>query len=142
MANVGDNHIHIEYHAPSKRGRQIFGGLVAYNEVWVTGAHSATSINFSQDVEIGGTKIPSGKYALFTIPGELMWTLIINENWDQHLADDYDASLDVVRLELEPQKLEVPEEMLSYEVKTFTNEKGAINISWDDVSIEFEVNNR
>ena len=71
-----------------------------------------------------------------------MWTLIINENWDQHLADDYDASLDVVRLELEPQKLEVPEEMLSYEVKTFTNEKGAINISWDDVSIEFEVNNR
>ena len=48
MANVGNSHVHIEYNAPSKRGRVIFGGLVAYDEVWVTGAHSATTINFSE----------------------------------------------------------------------------------------------
>ena len=57
MTNVGENHVHIEYHSPSKRGRQIFGGLVAYDEIWVTGAHNATSISFTRDVEIGGVEI-------------------------------------------------------------------------------------
>ena len=46
MTNVGDNHIHIEYSSPSVRGRQIFGGLVAYGEVWVTGAHKQRASTF------------------------------------------------------------------------------------------------
>lgn len=141
MANVGGNHIHIEYHSPSKRGRQIFGGLVAYGEVWVTGAHSATSINFSNDVEVNGVTISKGKYALFTIPGENEWTVIINKNFDQHLADEYDRADDLVRLTATPEKLEEPIESLTYEVITVNDRTGAVIISWDNVSISFEVKN-
>lgn len=141
MTNVGKNHVHIEYHSPSKRGRQIFGGLVAYGEVWVTGAHSATSIRFSKDVEIGGTQIPVGKYALFTIPGEEEWTVIINNNWEQHLADDYDQAEDVVRFQVTPRKLDQPVESLTYLVEPVDEMTGTITISWDDVAISFEVKN-
>ncbi|MDW3197045.1 MAG: DUF2911 domain-containing protein [Cytophagales bacterium] len=141
MTNVGKNHVHIEYHSPSKRGRQIFGGLVAYGEVWVTGAHNATSIRFSKDVEIGGTQIPIGKYALFTIPGEEEWTVIINKNWEQHLADDYDQAEDVVRFQVTPKKLDQPMESLTYLVELVDEATGTITISWDDVAISFEVKN-
>ncbi len=141
MTNVGDNHIHIEYHAPSKRGRQIFGGLVAYNEVWVTGAHSATFIQFSDDVEIGGTEITAGKYALFTIPSEDEWTIIINKNWDQHLADDYDAAEDLVRVQSIPQYLNEPVETLTYEIKALNEQEAQISIAWDNVQVNLDIKN-
>ena len=141
MTNVGKNHVHIEYHSPSKRGRQIFGGLVAYGEVWVTGAHNATSIRFSKDVEIGGVEIPEGKYALFTIPREDEWTVIINKNWDQHLADEYDQAEDIVRLKVTPEKLDEPVESLIYEVIAEDAKTGTIVISWDDVRISFTIKN-
>ncbi|MCE7994923.1 MAG: DUF2911 domain-containing protein [Roseivirga sp.] len=139
MTNIGQTHVHIEYHAPSVRGRQIFGGLVAYNEVWVTGAHSATSINFPNDVSLNGNKVPKGKYALFTIPGESEWTVIINENYEQHLADDYDEKLDVARLKVRPEKLAETQEQLLYKVEETATGKGIISISWADVKISFEV---
>jgi len=56
--NVGDAHISVYYHSPAVRDRVIWGGLVPYGEVWVTGAHSATSIEFSKAIEIEGTTIP------------------------------------------------------------------------------------
>ena len=139
MTNIGNTHVHIEYHAPSVRGRQIFGGLVAYNEVWVTGAHSATSINFPNDVSLNGNKVPKGKYAFFTIPGESEWTIIINENFEQHLADDYDQELDITRFTVKPEKLAETQEQLLYEVKSTGDKEGTISISWADVKVTFNV---
>jgi hypothetical protein len=97
MANIGSVHVHIDYSSPSVRGREIFGGLVAFDEVWVTGAHSATNISFDKDLMIEGKEVKSGKYALFTIPGKESWTVILNSNYDQHLADDYTEEEDVAR---------------------------------------------
>ena len=139
MTNIGNTHVHIEYHAPSVRGRQIFGGLVAYNEVWVTGAHSATSINFPNDVSLNGNKVPKGKYAFFTIPGESEWTIIINENFEQHLADDYDQELDVIRFTVKPERLTETQEQLLYEVQSTGEKEGTISISWADVKVTFNV---
>ncbi|MHC2991549.1 hypothetical protein OB13_08120, partial [Pontibacter sp. HJ8] len=94
---VGNAHILINYHSPAVRGRVIWGGLVAYNQVWVTGAHSATTLSTDTDITLGGKQLPAGKYALFTIPGQDEWTIIINRNWEQHLADDYSEDEDVLR---------------------------------------------
>ncbi|SMD43752.1 Protein of unknown function [Aquiflexum balticum DSM 16537] len=136
MANIGSNHVHIDYSAPSVRGRQIFGGLVAYNEVWVTGAHSATSISFSEDIRLDGKTISKGKYALFTIPGEDEWVVIINKNWDQHLADDYDESKDVIRITISPEKLQDQVEQLNFKVENLGNKNGQIVFQWSDIEIQ------
>ncbi len=65
------------------KGRKIFGGIVPYGQVWRTGANNATKITFSTPVKLDGHDIPAGTYALFTIPGEDEWTIIINKNANQ-----------------------------------------------------------
>ncbi len=141
MTNIGDNHVHVAYNSPGRRGRKIFGGLVGYGEVWVTGAHRATTINFSKDVKIADVKVEKGKYALFTIPGEQEWTIIINANWDQHLADEYDQAEDLVRLMVSPTKLTEPVEWLTFDIKEIDDNTGVVSISWGEVTVSFEINN-
>lgn len=97
MANIGKAHIHIEYNSPAVRKRIIWGGLVPLDEVWVTGAHNATSISFSHNVKIEDKIIEKGKYAFFTIPNKDEWTLILNKNWEQHLTDEYSEKDDILR---------------------------------------------
>jgi hypothetical protein len=136
---IGNTLVQIDYHSPGVRGRTVFGGLVAYNEVWVTGAHSATTIEFSTDVELNGNRIKKGKYALFTIPGKDEWTLIINEDYNQHLADNYDQNKDVLRLQLMPETLETIQEHLLYEVTPVENNEGTISINWADIKVSFKI---
>jgi len=138
MSNVGDSHVHIDYSAPSVKGRKIWGGLVAYDQIWVTGAHKATSINFPNDVMIKDAKVSSGKYALFTIPSKSEWTLILNKNWDQHLADDYDQSLDIVRFKVNPEKIEQLHEQLTFDVKEKGGNTGSVSMSWEKLKISFD----
>jgi hypothetical protein len=141
MAMVGGNHIHIDYSSPSVRGRQIFGGLVAFGEVWVTGAHKATSIQFDKAVRIGEKEIPAGKYGLFTIPGDNEWTVILNQVWDMHLADDYDAGKDLVRISVAPEKLLDTVESLTYTVNETSKGTAEISVAWDKTKITFEIKN-
>ena len=141
MEIVDGNHIHIDYSSPSVRGRQIFGGLVAFGEVWATGAHKATWIQFDKPVSIGNQTIPAGKYGLFTIPGEQEWTVILNSVWDMHLADDYDASNDVIRITCTPETLDNPVESLTYQVQKIASQTTEISMAWDKTKIKFVLKN-
>ncbi|WP_245889434.1 DUF2911 domain-containing protein [Cecembia rubra] len=133
--NVGDTHITIKYHSPAVRERVIWGGLVPYGEVWVTGAHSATNIEFSKAIQVEETTIPKGKYAFFTIPGQDRWTLILNKNWEQHLADDYDQAEDVIRIEVTPDAEMPLAEQLTYTIEDKGEGSGAIRMSWEKLSV-------
>lgn len=141
MAVIGGNHIHIDYSSPRVRGRQIFGGLVGFGEVWSTGAHKATSIHFEKNVRINGKEIPAGKYGFFTIPGENEWTLILNKVWDMHLADDYNPSEDVIRITVTPETLHETVESLTYSVTEKSANTAEISMAWDKTRISFEVIN-
>lgn len=138
MANVGKAHVHIEYNAPAVRKRVIWGGLVPYNEVWVTGAHQATFISFSQDVEIAGKVIKKGKYGFFTIPNEKEWTLILNKNWKQHLTDEYSEKEDVLRWKVTPEA-NAHTERLAYQVIAEENKAGKVVFLWEKVKISFDI---
>jgi hypothetical protein len=133
MKTIGDTHIHIEYGSPGVKGRMIWGGLVAYDQVWATGAHNATSIDFSKDVTIGGKKIPKGKYALFTIPGKTEWTIILNTNYQQHLADAYNISEDIVRVKVKPVRKQQVTQRLTYSVIPSGKDAGVM-IEWEYLS--------
>ncbi|HRO71258.1 MAG TPA: DUF2911 domain-containing protein [Chitinophagaceae bacterium] len=134
MNTINNNHVHIEYNSPGVKGRTIWGGLVAYDKVWVTGAHSATSVQFSKDVEINGTKIPAGKYAFFTIPGKEKWTLVLNQNYDQHLADEYSETEDLVRVEVVPTQHDMVQR-LTYHVNKIDDTKAEIVVNWEKLQV-------
>lgn len=138
VGTINGDSIIINYHSPGVRKRVIWGGLVPYDEVWVTGAHDATTIEFNKPLKIGGKEIPGGKYALFTIPGRNVWTVIINKHWEQHLATEYDQKDDVVRVNIKP-KTNKHTERLQYFIEDKGNGKGTITMAWEEVKIDFDV---
>lgn len=136
MGDIGQSHLHIAYSSPGVKGRVIWGGLVGYNKVWVTGAHKATCIIFTEPIMFGGQHVPTGAYALFTIPRENeAWTVILNKNYDQHLADDYDEKEDVLRIAVAPSENEKLVQRLSYTVTNSTKDKGDLTIQWGKMSL-------
>ena len=137
MAIVGDAHIHIEYSAPSVRGRIIYGGLLAYGEVWQSGAHNATWIETNKDIILNENLLKAGKYGFFTIPNKDKWTIIFNENWNQHGKDDYNESEDVLRFDVTPKISEKITEQLIYHVERINDQEGTISLSWEKVLVKF-----
>ncbi|HEY5824325.1 MAG TPA: DUF2911 domain-containing protein [Cyclobacteriaceae bacterium] len=134
-AQIGEAHITILYTAPAVRNRIIWGGLIAYDQVWSTGAHKATSFEINHSFSIGGKRIPAGKYGIFTIPGKDKWTFILNKNWNQHLADDYDSKDDVTRITVAPKNLSKIQERLGYSIKELSETECVLEISWEKIKI-------
>ena len=137
MAIVGDAHIHIEYSAPSVRGRIIYGGLLAYGEVWQSGAHNATWIETNKDIILNENLLKAGKYGFFTIPNKDKWTIIFNKNWNQHGKDEYNESEDVLRFDVTPKISEKITEQLIYKVERINDQEGTISLSWEKVLVKF-----
>ena len=79
---VATTEITIVYDRPVARGRELFGGIVAYGEIWNTGANDATKASFSQSVTINGMPLPAGDYSLWAIPDPNEWTVIFNRAAD------------------------------------------------------------
>ena len=134
-ASVDGTDITINYSQPSVKGREIFGGLVPYGEVWRTGANEATTFEASSDVQIEGQTLPAGKYALFTIPTEEAWTVIFNNVPDQWGAYDYDEAQDALRVEVTPEDTSEAVETLTFEV----GDDGNVTMMWADKSVSFDV---
>jgi Protein of unknown function (DUF2911) len=134
MANIGNCHVHVDYGSPGVKGRNIWGGLVAYNQVWAAGAHKATTIQFSESIQVGDKKIAAGKYGLFMLPGKKEWTVIINTQYDQHLADDYDSTKDVARVTVTPVIANKNVQRLTYTVE-IGDKKGALIFAWEQIKI-------
>lgn len=138
VGTIGGDTVAIKYHSPGVRKRIIWGGLVPFDEVWVTGAHDATLLEINKPFIVAGKTISAGKYALFTIPGKKEWTVIINKHWKQHLASEYDEKDDVVRLKVKP--IKVPHtERLQYFIEEGKNGKGRLAVAWEKIRIEFSV---
>jgi hypothetical protein len=135
VAVINGDSVKNGYHSPGVRKRVIWGGLVPYNEVWVTGAHDATTLEIPKSIIVNGTEIPAGKYAFFSIPGKKEWALIINKHWKQHLATDYDEKDDVIRVKVKPKKVSHTERLQYFiEMKKANNE--TIAVAWETIRVE------
>ena len=134
-AIISGDSIKVNYHSPGVRRRIIWGGLVPYDEVWVTGAHDATTLEVPKAFVVNGKEIPAGQYAFSTIPGKKEWTIIINNNWEQHLASEYDEKDDIVRVKVRPKKNEHTER-LQYFIEIKQSNTGTIAVAWEKVKVE------
>jgi hypothetical protein len=135
---VGLTDVVIEYSRPAVAGRKIWGGLVPMDKVWRTGANSATGISFSKDVEIAGKPIKAGDYALFTIPSENEWTIIINSNEGQKGSTDYKESLDIHRFKVKAEKAPAFKERLEFIIEPLNDNEGKVTLTWENVMVAFK----
>ena len=81
----------VEYSRPFKKDRLIFGNksegaLVPFGEYWRTGANAATNFSINSEITISGIQLMSGKYRLYTVPGEEQWEVFVNSEADTFFA--------------------------------------------------------
>ena len=135
-----DTYLKITYSQPGKRGREIFGQLVPFDQVWRTGANEATEITITRDVKINGSDLKAGSYSLFTIPARDKWTIILNSDLGLWGAYNYNPKMDVL-------KFDVPANLINdgvvYEVFTLLldqkNDKADLMMAWDRTKVTIPI---
>lgn len=129
-------YVKIHYSSPRKRGREIFGGLEPYNEVWRFGANEATELTTTQPILFGDQELPAGTYALFAIPREDTWTIIVNEYLGQWGAFSYSEDGDVLRVDVPAQQADKIYEAFTIRLDENEGEPGASMVAiWDNTMI-------
>ena len=132
--------ISIDYGRPAVKGRVIFGDLVPFGEVWRAGANEATKITFGQEVLFGNQKVKKGTYALYIVPQEKEWKIILNKGVNNWGAFNYDAKDDVVSTTVPVKKMNEKMERFTINFEDITDEKLNLVFEWDktraDVPIE------
>lgn len=128
--------VKIVYSSPAVKERKIWDGLVPYNEVWRTGANEATFLKTEKDIKINGKMLPKGSYALFTIPTDSSWTIIFNKEWNQWGAYNYNANLDVFRLNVLPKQSAFSERM------KFEFQNNQLIFKWENISYSLELTSK
>lgn len=135
---IGLTEVAISYSRPNVKGRDVWGKLVPYNEVWRTGADEATTISFGDEVKINGSRIEPGKYSLFTIPDADRWTIIFNKAAKQWGAFNYDSTKDILRIKAKPIQHEFTES-LQFSFSNVTVNSADVNIDWENVRVHFTI---
>jgi len=133
---IGTTQVTINYGRPSVNGRQVFGELEAYGEVWRTGANESTAITFSGPVMIEGQKVEVGTYALYTIPREDEWTIIINSklSW----GTSYDESQDLLRVDVPSMDAPHREQFMIF-FEEVTNSSAECVLHWNKTKVPFTI---
>lgn len=127
--------ITLTYSRPNVKGRKIFGYVEPYDKVWRTGANSATVINFSDEVTLEGNKVPAGEYALFSIPGENQWTIILSKKAKQWGAYTYSQNDDYLRFNVKPVKLKQPVETFTLQFENMFPTSGELHLLWENTGL-------
>lgn len=136
---VGLTDVEVVYSRPSAKGRKVFGELVPFGEVWRTGANNATSVSFSTAVKIGGTDVPAGKYALFTIPAAGEWTVILSKVTEQWGSYQYDKKDDQVRVMVKPVALAEAVETLEIGIGDLRDTSATLVITWEKTRVPVKI---
>jgi hypothetical protein len=133
-----DAYIKITYSQPHKRGREIFGNLVPFDEVWRTGANEATELTTTKNIQINGTLLKAGTYSLFTIPQKDSWTIIINSEVGLWGAYNYNSKLDVFRFNIPISTTDTIHESFTIQFD-HRNEVADLLLYWDRTKISIPV---
>jgi hypothetical protein len=135
-----DAYIKITYSQPLKRGREIFGDLVPYGQVWRFGANEATEITATKNISLNGFLLKAGTYSMFAIPQKDKWTIIINSELGLWGAYNYNHRLDVLRFDIPVQSITTG---AVYEPFTLQfdqrNDVADLLILWDRIKLSIPV---
>lgn len=131
VATIGSATIAVDHGQPQKRGREIWGALVPWGELWRTGANRATHFTTDRPLVLGGTlAVPAGEYTLYSIPQPDGGLLIVNRQTGQG-GTTYDAARDLGRVPLVRSRLDAPTEAFAIDVESTGAASGRLVLRWD-----------
>jgi hypothetical protein len=136
---LNDLKLAVFYNRPSKKGRDIFGGLVPYNKVWRTGANEATTFETNKNLMVDGILVPAGKYTLWTVPKDSVWNVIFNTKqypWgvDAEMQPMWDPNYDIMEIDVPVEKLDKAVEQFTIAFDNSTDNL-ELTMAWDHTKI-------
>jgi len=137
--NFGIGSIELNYSRPGKKDRKIMGDVVPFGKVWRTGANAATTINFSDDVTIGGVEVKAGKYGLLSIPDAKKWTIIISKDVTVNSPANYKMENDVVRVEAAAMQIPMTIENFTMNLSDITASTCNLQLMWENTFVQFAI---
>jgi hypothetical protein len=138
MQRIGITDITINYHRPLANGRQIWGKVVPYGQVWRAGANENTTITFTDPVMIEGQALDKGTYGVHMIPGESQWTVIFSKNSTSWGSFTYKQEDDALRVNVKAQAAE-EHDALTYDFDDVKPGSAVVTMRWEKVAVPFKV---
>ena len=138
---VGLTEISLSYSRPSAKGRSVFGELVPFGKVWRTGANASTKLTFTEDVKIAGNNLPAGTYALYTIPGQQEWTIIIHKKTDMRsiASGSVKPENDAFRFIVKPARNPLRVETFTMQFVDIASNNCQIELAWEHTIVKFPI---
>lgn len=135
---IGTARLTVTYSRPAVKGREVWGGLVPYGQVWRLGANDATTLEVSEACKLAGHDLPAGSYALFAIPSKDSWTIVVNAQAKQWGAYFRDPKKDVFTFEVKP-SAGPHQEWLEYRLHPESARVVRVEMAWEKLRVSFPV---
>lgn len=134
---IAGTKLEITYRRPVARGRELFGALVKWNEIWTPSADSAAILTVSRPVEIQGQPLAAGSYSIWAVPGPDAWTVMFNSVAHTfHLR--YPSGHDVLSVKAAPTKGAYVE-TLSFEFPVADADSATLALHWGTTVVPLSV---
>ena len=135
---VANTEITITYSRPVARGRELFGKLVPYDQVWNPGADQATAIAITRDVHVNDQPLAAGKYSLWAIPRADPWTVIFNKAADVYHTPYPGQAQDALRLDIRAERGQHMETLMFY-FPVVEGKDAVLRLHWGEVMVPLSI---
>lgn len=138
----GMGSIELSYSRPNINGRSLLkdgSDLAPLNQLWRTGANGATRLSFTDNVTIGGKKLDTGSYVLYTIPGKDNWEIILNKGLTNWGTDGYKEAEDVVRFKVKADKVAGNTETFTMHFSNVAHETCELTLQWGNTAVRIPI---
>ena len=141
---LGTAHLKVCYGSPASRGRTMLGGdAVPFGKLWRTGANEPTTLHTDHVVRVGDLVLGAGSYSIYSIPGERMWTVILNRSTRQWgLESEYTeevAGQELGRLLVRAKLLDTPAERLTFHSEPSATAAVDLVLEWQRTQIRLPI---
>ncbi len=151
LVNVSIDYSSPHVHSPQGQDRRgkIWGTLVPWGMVnlgfgtckecpWRVGANENTVFTTSHDIQVNGSTLPAGSYALFAIPQQDEWTWIFSKNHSSWGSFFYDTAEDVLRVKAKPEKVEY-REVLTFDFTERKDDHATVAMKWEELAVPIDI---
>jgi hypothetical protein len=135
---IGTAKVTVSYSRPAVKGREIWGGLVPYGQVWRLGANDATTLEVTEAFRLAGHDLPAGAYALFAVPAKDKWTILVNSEAKQWGAYFRDPKKDVLSFDVAP-SAGPHQEWLEFRMHPESARVVRVEMAWEKLRFSFPV---
>jgi hypothetical protein len=135
---IGTARLTVTYSRPAVKGREIWGALVPWGQVWRLGANDATTLEISEDAKVAGRDLKAGTYALFAIPTKGSWTVVVNAQAKQWGAYFRDPKKDVMTFDVTPSP-GPHQEWLEFRLSPESAKSLRVEMAWAKLRLSFLV---